>query len=226
MKTILNLRIRFLAAVVFLAGLSAAFQNCSQVEFSAPPAGIGAFANPNAPGTVATINHFQPALAVRDISCLACHANIQANVVTDFGYGNTWFMNQNGSQTDYGSNHYLPTTWQSIAKIQGQVIVPSATAPDASVNAALASGATAPPSPVSLTDYLTMSQVKDFSSTWTYSYWGRTAPANLALTTYVSAPAGKSAVTSQNFVYIGAPTANEILGLVANTNQSPWARDA
>ncbi len=221
MKTNFNLRLRLLVGVIFLGSLSATFQNCSQVEFSGAPAELSAFANPNAPGTVATINHFQPALAVRDISCLACHANIQANVVTDFGYGNSWFMNQNGSQTGYGDNHYLPTTWQSIAEIQGQVIVPTGTVPDSSVKAATPTDITAPMS-VSISNYLTMSSTIDFNAGWTYSYWGRPEPKNLALTTFVSPPSGKSAVTSQAYVYIGAPTSQEILGLVSNSNPAPW----
>ncbi len=33
------------------------------------------------------ISHLQPAMAVRGVSCLACHANVSSNVLTDLGYG-------------------------------------------------------------------------------------------------------------------------------------------
>lgn len=42
-----------------------------------------------------SLNFFQPALAVRGSGCVLCHANVQSNVITDLGFGNTYYFGQN-----------------------------------------------------------------------------------------------------------------------------------
>jgi cytochrome c5 len=44
--------------------------------------------------TTHAVQQFKPGLAVRGMSCLACHAKIQAGVITDFGYGDPWYMDE------------------------------------------------------------------------------------------------------------------------------------
>ena len=238
-----NIKNKGFVLILVAGGLTtAAFQNCSKVSFSenspgplsadggpatspAAPTTPTTPSNPTAPGTAPTIRQFQPALAVRDISCLACHATIKSNVLTDFGHGNPWFMNQNGDQSKYGDGHYLPNSWQSINQISGQIIVPVANVPDASVMAALPSGAPSPQLPMSIAKYLTNSSIKDWDANFTYQYWKRPEPTNLALTTYVTAGSGMQVVQEQNLVYIGAPTRQEILSLSTNTNSAPWVQE-
>lgn len=38
------------------------------------------------------LSDFEPALAVRGMGCIQCHANIKSNIVTDFGYGNDYYF--------------------------------------------------------------------------------------------------------------------------------------
>ncbi len=59
---------------------------CTQVEFNRE------ITNSSNAVTAATIRSIEPALAVRGISCLMCHADIRANVVTDFGFGQNYFL--------------------------------------------------------------------------------------------------------------------------------------
>ncbi|MFS4458824.1 Ig-like domain-containing protein [Bdellovibrio sp. HCB2-146] len=39
-----------------------------------------------------SLSDFEPALAVRGMGCIQCHANIKSNIVTDFGYGNDYYF--------------------------------------------------------------------------------------------------------------------------------------
>ncbi|UYL07266.1 hypothetical protein B9G69_009425 [Bdellovibrio sp. SKB1291214] len=79
---------------------------------------------------------FKPALAVRGMGCIQCHAQVASNIVTDFGYQSSYFMGQ-GSPS--------PMTWTSGAvygdhgnsfntiamPADKSVIVPKATLPAA-----------------------------------------------------------------------------------------------
>jgi hypothetical protein len=72
-------------------------------------------------------NDVQPALAVRASACITCHANVRSQYITDFGYGNAWFMGLNSlpgisptSGNLYGDHG---GSW-ATAKISGPVIVP------------------------------------------------------------------------------------------------------
>ena len=77
------------------------------------------------------ISTFKPALVIRASGCIMCHAKVESNMITDFGYGNNYFFGQNTpglppfSGNVYGDH---AENWQT-AKIWGQIIVPSAPAP-------------------------------------------------------------------------------------------------
>jgi len=118
------------------------FQNCSNVNFSAAGAQANSLstaaatnnpapaATPPLPSTSDVLKAYQPALAVRGIACLLCHANIQANVFTDFGHGNSWFLGQTNPFDAYAENQQSwysnpVNAWQT-AQIQGTVFVPTA----------------------------------------------------------------------------------------------------
>lgn len=175
------------------------------------------------PATSVTIKKFQPALAVRDFSCLACHANIQSNLITDFGNSSSWYLGDLQNPTAF-ANHYSATSFQTIEQIKGQVIVPAASVPASYVNAELQSGAVPVSGPVSLSAYLTLTSMSDFYGTW-FSYFNEPDPQTNAMTSNVTAPSGASPVIEEPQVYIGAPTATEILAIVpGNTSAGPWVQ--
>lgn len=151
------------------------------------------------------------------MACLSCHANITANVITDFGYGNTWFMGSLTNATSFGNVHYTATDWQSLEQIIGQVIVPAnALVPSSYVNAQLQSGATPYTSSVSLSTYLTNPDITDFAgnSGW-FRYFGNPTPTNFSYTEKVTPLTGQTAVLAEPNVYIGAPTVSQILAIAS-----------
>jgi hypothetical protein len=182
---------------------------------------------PLVPATNATtaVRHLQPALAVRGMACLACHAHIQANVITDFGYGNAWYLGQNvagwGPGTAYAGNlsqqsHYDPFTWQSLDEVDGQITIPAGTMPGSAVTASVV-GAPSPSPPMDLASFLMLTTTRNIDP-----YWTDTNAATLSFTGSVNPGtdgAGNPlpAVVERNTVYIGAPTASQILA-VAGTS--------
>lgn len=77
----------------------------------------------------------QPAMAVRGMGCITCHANINSDVITDFGFGNPWFFGKSPSGTvfsgglaiasaysDHGSTSWLTSKFNNI-----KIHVPRAT---------------------------------------------------------------------------------------------------
>jgi len=82
----------------------------------------------------------QPAMAVRGMACIACHAKVTSTVITDFGFGDAFFFGKKAlakantsvfsfwsSETDYVtsySDHYLGA-W-STAQLTSNIIVPNA----------------------------------------------------------------------------------------------------
>jgi hypothetical protein len=201
------------------AGLAS---NSASGTVSQPGGGNGTSGAVTQPGgTQTTLKSIQPALAVRDISCLACHANVQANVITDFGYGNSWFMNQNGNVGEFGQGHYMSNTWQTIQNINGQVFVPTATVPANVVNSMGLGNQS-----MDLMAYLNDTSATDIGGEngW-FSYWGLTAPASTPLTLAVTPPAGSPTVVEESNIYIGAPTSAEILAIVTAPQASaPWVQ--
>ncbi len=74
------------------------------------------------------ISFFKPALVVRATGCIMCHAKVEANIITDFGYGDPYYFGADapgfGPQfaTVYGDHS---NNWQS-AQVWGKIIVPQA----------------------------------------------------------------------------------------------------
>jgi hypothetical protein len=82
------------------------------------------------PGTVTTTaiqtNAF--AVASRGASCLMCHANIQSDLISDFGLGNDYFLDTGYEDYAMGSFYFNEDlgAWQT-ASISGNLIVPNVT---------------------------------------------------------------------------------------------------
>lgn len=189
-----------------------------------------AISAPTGGGTTTTIQQFQPALSVRDVSCLACHANIQATLITDFGYSDPWFMNGYNNPTAFGQTHYTANTWQLIQQIEGQVIVPDTSLPASFVQSQLHAGSTLnPASTVSLLTYLGMTDIENYGGGW-YSYFAMPLPSTTSFTNNVKPPAaGLTPIIAKNNIYIGAPTAAEIVAIAASSrvsasSSSPWVQ--
>lgn len=82
----------------------------------------------------------QPAMAVRGMACIACHAKVTSTVITDFGFGDAFFFGKKAlakantsvftfwsKDTDYAtaySDHYLGA-W-STASFSSNIVVPDA----------------------------------------------------------------------------------------------------
>jgi hypothetical protein len=49
------------------------------------------------------LSDFQPALAIRGMGCIQCHANINSNIITDFGAGNSYGFGRNSSGVSFSS---------------------------------------------------------------------------------------------------------------------------
>ena len=172
-------------------------------------------------GTTLTIRHIQPALAVRGTGCLNCHANIRANVVTDFGAGNTWYMEQEKANFADGSKiftngYYSPYTWQTMLQVAGQVIVPAAPVPTLMGGTPIAAAMVDPTMP-------------DFAKSWMSYFSLGTPPAAMAMTQNV-APGMVNGVPlppviAPQTVYIGAPTVAQIKAIAPTpTALAPWAQ--
>jgi hypothetical protein len=41
------------------------------------------------------IQSLKPALAIRGMGCIQCHAKVDSNIITDFGYGSAYYFNKN-----------------------------------------------------------------------------------------------------------------------------------
>lgn len=82
------------------------------------------------PDYCSSVHKYKPALAVRGAACLMCHAKVDGNLVTDFGYGDSFFFGGHKSDTKVGIGKYSQgiysnwTTSWSGAKINGNIVVP------------------------------------------------------------------------------------------------------
>jgi len=79
------------------------------------------------------------------MGCLSCHANVQANVLTDYGYGNAWYLDQD--KANYASpskiftqGYYTPFVWQALHSVAGEVVTPAAAVPENMVAASIPAG--------------------------------------------------------------------------------------
>ncbi len=147
----------------------------------------------------------QPTLAVRAISCLLCHAQIDSSVITDFGYGTANFMG--GTKHFYNDQSWyndLAGTWQS-ARINGSVYVPEGqVTPQA--QAVLGTAYQNVPL-VTIADFLKI----PFTLTWTNFIQPEDRTSSMAV--HVTPVPGAEKVIAKSQVVIRAPSINEIKNL-------------
>jgi hypothetical protein len=81
------------------------------------------------------LNSIQPALAVRGISCITCHSNVSSNIITDYGYGNTWYFDAKSSDSFYYDRLGAGNGLDTLNLLNGsKIIVPAAPATTAIQN--------------------------------------------------------------------------------------------
>jgi len=129
-----------------------------------------------------SLSDFEPALAIRGMGCIQCHANIKSNVVTDFGYGNDYYFGVKPQTSWWQSGGIYGDHGQSfntmVIPADKTIVVPNANLPAV---VATATGKS------TLAEYVS----------------DRLSKSDTASTKAVT-------VTAKRSVYIGAPTAAEI----------------
>lgn len=98
--------------ITLLFGLPLSFNACGDVNLKPTPADSSFDEASQSPA------YTKPALAVRGAMCLMCHANVNGDVITDFGYKNPFFLA--GGDTRYSMR---ADAW-SDATVTGNTIVP------------------------------------------------------------------------------------------------------
>lgn len=93
---------------------------------------VGSGNGRNNNGDSGLISSFKPALVIRASGCLMCHARVAANVITDFGYGSSYYF---GGQLPSGLSPFSGAiygdhaeNWRT-ASVYGKIVVPRATVP-------------------------------------------------------------------------------------------------
>jgi hypothetical protein len=221
-----NLNTRIFSILAALTLLTLAFQNCSPVNFAhvdalAPAATSGdpvvdiaaptppppPFPPPMpTPDTTEVIKKIKPSLAVSGLQCIMCHAKLESNIVTDFGYGTAnfnWSSNASASffsgDTVYGNAR---GSWQS-AQIRGSVYVPAVKFDPA--EAASVFGGSNPP--LSFKETLMNPSV---------------GPYNTTMSIGIMPNAGMDAVNERKSILISYPTEGEIIGLTPAANRNDF----
>ena len=217
-----------------LIGLAMALTACNSVNFDSapkpPPSDDGKGTNLQlglqgngeveayigAGRTTEVLKTLQPTLAVRGMTCLLCHADIRANVVTDFGYGNTWYMggNEGASAGSYYNN--FVAAWQTAKNISGTVYVPDALVPQKAM--AMLGDGNAP-----------AIKLKDFMNTpyKMVDNWDSRTTETAPMTEKVLPPNGGEKVVAKSKIVIRAPSAAEIQALAPElVNAAGWKKIA
>ncbi len=171
--------------------------------------------NPNADPAIErtveqVIKSIQPTLAVRGLSCLLCHADIRSNVVSDFGYGNTWYLGGEGATLDGTQTWFnnLASTWQSARNINGTVYIPNADVTRSAQNGLGANFAAAP-----------LIKLKDLMSTPyapTWNFDNDPAQIGKAMDLKITPAAGQEKLVVKSKIVIRAPDESEINALPNN----------
>ncbi len=80
------------------------------------------------------VQNLKPALALRGMACIQCHAKVESNIVTDFGYGSPYYFSSDSSDTAlwknggvYGDHSMSFSTMDLNSSLK--VIVPKANLP-------------------------------------------------------------------------------------------------
>lgn len=113
LKTALSgvFRAKFTLLIVLplAAALAISFNNCENVSLSRMD-------NITQSSSMAAQNRVT--LAVRGASCLLCHAQVKGDIVTDFGFGQSYFLTQRKYAMNLGGQD-----WQTLG-VSGNIIVP------------------------------------------------------------------------------------------------------
>ncbi len=182
--------------------------------------------------TAEVLRTYKPALAVRGISCLICHARVQSSVITDFGLGDSQsFLAQNAG-TIYGTDRTpsawsprminntnrlsLPWygnyygAWQNAEGIQGTLVLPRAEISDRSFldHAGIADAS------IRLAELVQRDLGADF-------YGDAPKSGSGPLTARVTPKAGDPVVQEIDQIYIGAPSEEQILGYYQKSGGNP-----
>lgn len=145
-----------------------------------------------------------PSLAIRGSSCIACHANIKSDFVTDAGYGSPWFFGKGGT-VNYGNRavdlgYYGDHELKSLITMKvtgGSIFVPYAPLGISSVTSSQFFN----PNGVSPADATNQANLK------------RVVESGITLKKYLeyNKAAETTATVKEKTVYIGSLSANEIL---------------
>ncbi|MBC7386173.1 MAG: hypothetical protein H7301_08455 [Cryobacterium sp.] len=151
------------------------------------------------------LRSLQPALAVRATGCLMCHASVKSNMITDFGLGDSYFLDPGASAKADGSYYYNHgfASWQS-GTVEKSLIVPkfmmNRTANNRQMNSVDPSSLL---TEIPFADFLQKEVVADLDANRFGSSMG-------------SMTANVNKVIEKKSIYIGAPTVEEIAGLAPN----------
>jgi len=182
--------------------------------------------------TAEVLRTYKPALAVRGISCLICHARVQSSVITDFGLGESQsFLTQNAG-TIYGTDRTpsawsprvinnanrlsLPWygnyygAWQNAEGIQGTLVLPRAEISDRS----FLDHAGIPDASIRLADLVQRDLGADFYGDAPKSGAG-------PLTSRITPQLGDPVVQEIDQIYIGAPSEEQVLGYYQKSGGNP-----
>lgn len=186
---------------------------CSEVKFESNSSYLASGnPDPNNP-VIITLRTLQPALAVRGISCLMCHADVRATIITDFGHGNSWYMGGDNSWDNSQSwFNNLASTWQTAVQIKGSLVVPNAEVTRAAQNILGAAYLNRP--------LIKLDQFLNTTYQVNWNYTGESAINVSAVTLKVQPEPGNEKVIVKNEIIIRAPTESEILDLAPSLRDS------
>ena len=192
----------------FQAGNGSSGQARQQIDLKDP-------GNPNADPSIertieAVIKTIQPTLAVRGISCLMCHADIRSNVVSDFGYGNAWYLGGAGATLDSTQSWFnnLASTWQSARNVTGTVYIPDAEVTRSAQQGLGANYAAAPL--IKLKELMSA----DYRPTWNFD--NDPAQIGKSMSIKIMPAAGKEKLEAKSKIVSRAPDESEIIALPTN----------
>lgn len=186
------------------------FQNCTEVEFAkveSPGTGLCQDRKEVGCGDIhQTLKTLQPALAVRGVACLMCHADIRSNIVTDFGYGHSWYLGgTNRFDQDQSWYNNLASAWQTSRAIVGTVYLPNKPVTQSAQNILGSAYSGQPLLP--LPEFF----VTDYDVNWNHDRDPRVTRSSMSLR--VQPLPGKSKVEGKSEIIIRAPNEQEIQNL-------------
>jgi hypothetical protein len=216
-------------ALVFIGitvGMQIGFSGCNSSDTFTGPITTPSPQASSIGNTNIVLQTYKPALAVRGMECLLCHAQVNSSIITDFGYGDPqFFMNQNagdiyGQSSIFDNNSPLTLpwygdyygTWQLATQITGTIVVPKVTISDPRLLNSIGASA-----PVSLAQLLSINPGTTNASYPGTGFYGDSPNSGEgAIDSMVTPIPGNPTVTEIDQMYIGAPTAAQILGLTPN----------